>query len=106
MPIGGIFGELTLLDDLLGRVYAVAKDGAAWQQWWRKALSAIQQNPDGWCYFVDTLCYVEDCINPQVRAAKDLGVLNAPGKYLVSKLLQWARHHQVRIPGLPREVAA
>jgi len=106
LPIGGIFGGLTALDSLLVRVYAVGKDGEKWQQWWRKALSAIQKDPDGWCYFVDLLCYVEDCVNPKVRAAKDLGVLKSPGKYLVSKLLSWARHHQVRIPALPREVAA
>jgi len=106
LPIGGIFGGLTALDGLLVRVYAVGKDSAVWQQWWRKALSAIQKDPDGWCYFVDLLCYVEDCVNPKVRAAKDLGVLKSPGKYLVNKLLSWARHHQVRIPALPREAAA
>jgi hypothetical protein len=91
--------------DLPGRIVRATGEAAAYRDWWRE-VARLMRCHDGAEVLRETLRYVEDCADPAVRAAKDLGALRAPGAYLASRCRDHLARHGLRLPAPPKSVAA
>lgn len=98
--LGGGFGEFASEEELTARFERVSGDGPAWAAWFATAASRCAAA--GHLALVEEVVhYAEDCADPMVRKAKDLGALTRPGAYITSRLLRGAREAGIRLPALP-----
>lgn len=106
--VAQIFGEFQsdhFLENLLERIFAVARDGPAWRGWWCQALECIREHGELVSELEGALSYAEDCACPVTRQRKDLGELKQPGSYLAGKLMFSARREKVVLPPIPKSGA-
>lgn len=93
------------LNALWRRGWVASRDGDGWRNWWIAAFRALAVAEGGLSVFEEVVRYAEDCADPAVRRAKDLGPLKRPGAWMVKRLLAWARAHRVVLPALPERKA-
>lgn len=94
--MGSIFGP-----DIVTRIQAVTRDGDSWKSWWESVVSAF--DAAGRIGEVEeAVKRAQDATNPAIRAAKDIGEIKQPGRWLASHLLRVAREAGIRVPNMPK----
>ena len=91
--------------DLPARIVRATGEAAHYCDWWRQ-VTRLMQRHDGADALHEALRHVEDCANPAIRAAKDLGALRAPGAYLASRCRDHLARHGLRLPPPPKAAVA
>lgn len=72
-----------------------------WREWWLSVCGSLYDAPDGWPMLCEHVDHVRNCADPDTRRKKDLGELRDAGGYLVSRVTQWMKAHQLRWPAFP-----
>jgi len=72
-----------------------------WRAWWADTLSRLVAKGDDLMDFEDAVTHAEDCVNPRIRQAKDLGQLRSPAGYLLSCATDLCKRRGVRWPDFP-----
>ena len=87
------------IEALAARIEAASGDDDVWMRWHKLALAALSD----YTHDVHAIVkYAEDCADPRIRRAKDLGELKAPGRFIASRLARLARERGVTIPAMPK----
>jgi hypothetical protein len=90
-----------MVAELLARIDTVTHE-PRWHPWWAEVAEILWRTEDGYAYLEERVRYIEDCADPVVRKAKDLGPLDNPGARLGSFITDWCRAHGVQWPQFPK----
>ena len=100
----GVVTPLTV-DGLVQRIEAVTNE-PAWAPWWRDTLHALAEAGGDLGQVERHVQYAEDCADPRVRRAKDLGELAKPGRWLSKQVMDLCRSSGVRWARFPAAARA
>lgn len=82
------------------RVMAVSREPPKYRAWWLHTIGLMVET-DGLGVFEEAVTYAENCGDPAIRKAKDLGPLKLPGAYIADKCKRWLHQHGKRLPRPP-----
>ncbi len=94
------FGVL-ITEPLMKRILRVTSDNTVWMIWWSVGVERIEPVDGGISMIVGWLDYIEGCATEEQRSAKQQGVIDTPGRFLVKRVLEWTRQNSVKMPPLP-----
>lgn len=76
----------------------VAHTGSEWSGWWQTVLARLDGPTAGLC---DALQAVQDSMDADIAARKDIGAFRDPGRFLVKVATQECKRAGVRWPDFP-----
>lgn len=82
-----------------------SRDPPEYREWWRTVCASIAEN-GGLGELEAWVKYAEDCGNPAIRKAKDLGELKRPSAWIAGKCRDFLEQHGVRLPAPPGKMSA
>lgn len=100
----GVVAPLSV-DGLVQRIKGIARE-PAWTPWWRDTLQALADAGGDLGQVERHVQYAEDCADPRVRRAKDLGELTDPGRWLSKQVMDLCRQAGVRWARFPAAARA
>lgn len=77
------------------------RDPPSYLGWWQENTGVVAELEGGLALIAEVVRYCEDCADPAVRRAKDLGVLEAPPRFVASRFRNFLKRHGRKLSGPP-----